>query len=277
MSSTLFRSAEDAVARNAAPSAQLSREFASPLDAARPHARPRAPSMGPARTHRVFRGVTGATASATATPNQREHAELISIQPLDYESWLAAWSGNEGEDPLSTDASRAATCEELARVRVSTRTTTREDACAICLTAVRDGAEESMLPCGHAFHRGCVDEWFSRSKCCPQCRRSLAIEKGAVEETVAVREEARGTEIPESSAPTPANIAWTSTSDGGSTETSELERRERYRSCMWILHELRRDFELVLRREIVENADGAEAGAERIKRVLAALREHRER
>ena len=64
--------------------------------------------MGPARTHRVFRGANGATASSTATHSQREHAELISIQPLDYESWLAAWSGNEGEDPLSTDASRVA-------------------------------------------------------------------------------------------------------------------------------------------------------------------------
>ena len=104
----------------------------------------------------------------------------------------------------------------------------------------------------------------------------MAIEKTAVEETVAVREEARGTEIPESSAPTPPNIAWTSTSDGGATETSEIERRERYRSCMWILHELRRDFELVLRREIVENPDRAEASAERIKRALAALHEDRE-
>jgi uncharacterized protein (DUF2461 family) len=45
---------------------------------------------------------------------------------------------------------------------------------------------------------------------------------------------------------------------------------------MWILHELRRDFELVLRREIVENPDRAEASAERIKRALAALHEDRE-
>ena len=51
--------------------------------------------------------------------------------------------------------------------------------------------------------------------------------------------------------------------------------RDRYRSCMWILHELRRDFELVLRREIVENPDRAEASAERIKRTLAALHEDR--
>ena len=50
--------------------------------------------MGPARVHRVFR-------DARQT-NQRDAAELISIQPLDYEQWLAAWSGNEGEDPFSS-------------------------------------------------------------------------------------------------------------------------------------------------------------------------------
>ncbi len=211
--------------------------------------------------HRVFR-------DARRT-NQRDAAELISIQPLDYEQWLAAWSGNEGEDPFSSGAATAATAEELARVaRVVRRA--REggesgDACAICLTAVRDGDEESRMPCGHGFHPRCVERWLARSKCCPQCRRSLA-------DAESERGEARtsGRDIPEDAAPTPANIPWSTTSDRESNETTESERRERYASALPVLHELRREFELVLRRNVVDS-EVPERGASRVKEALRGL------
>ena len=47
--------------------------------------------MGPARVHRVFRDPS---TSARSPNERRDAAELISIQPLSYDQWLAAWSGN---------------------------------------------------------------------------------------------------------------------------------------------------------------------------------------
>lgn len=41
--------------------------------------------------------------------------------------------------------------------------------CAVCLedAAAEDAAK---LPCGHEFHRACIDQWLRRSGVCPVCR-----------------------------------------------------------------------------------------------------------
>lgn len=216
--------------------------------------------------HRVFRDPS---TSARSPNERRDAAELISIQPLSYDQWLAAWSGNEGEDPTRPDA---ATPEELSRVLTLVREDEREESCAICLCAISAGEAEATLPCGHGFHGACVAQWLTRSKRCPQCRRSLA-DGTTPSARDAVGEGSSGggrRDISEGSAPTPTNLPWSSTSDRGSNEETENERRARYRSVMVVLHELRRDFEAVLRREIVDGGD-PEAGAERVRGALRTL------
>ncbi|RLN41843.1 hypothetical protein C2845_PM01G41790 [Panicum miliaceum] len=43
--------------------------------------------------------------------------------------------------------------------------------CCVCMSACRDGEEIRSLPCGHAFHRDCVDRWLARCRrTCPLCR-----------------------------------------------------------------------------------------------------------
>ena len=43
--------------------------------------------------------------------------------------------------------------------------------CCVCISACRDGEEIRSLPCGHAFHRDCVDRWLARCRrTCPLCR-----------------------------------------------------------------------------------------------------------
>ena len=81
---------------------------------------------------------------------------------------------------------------------------------------------------------------------------------------------ASGRDIPEDAAPTPANIPWSATSDRESNETTEIERRERYASTLPVLHELRREFELVLRRNVVDS-EVPERGASRVKEALRGL------
>ena len=51
--------------------------------------------------------------------------------------------------------------------------------CCVCISACRDGEEIRSLPCGHAFHRDCVDRWLARCRrTCPLCR--LHVGAGAV-------------------------------------------------------------------------------------------------
>ena len=41
----------------------------------------------------------------------------------------------------------------------------------MCISACRDGDDIRRLPCGHAFHRDCVDRWLARCRrTCPLCR-----------------------------------------------------------------------------------------------------------
>lgn len=47
------------------------------------------------------------------------------------------------------------------------RLTDNEHSCIICLEAYDTTDEVAMLPCGHAFHAGCVQQWFLRDARCP--------------------------------------------------------------------------------------------------------------
>ena len=38
------------------------------------------------------------------------------------------------------------------------------DECSICL-------EPYNLPCGHTYHKECIDEWLKKHNTCPGCRR----------------------------------------------------------------------------------------------------------
>jgi len=46
-----------------------------------------------------------------------------------------------------------------------------EDAegCAVCLNDFHDDDVVRRLPCGHGFHRQCVDKWLKQNKVCPLC------------------------------------------------------------------------------------------------------------
>eukprot|EP00747_Dinoflagellata_sp_TGD_P211395 gnl/TRDRNA2_/TRDRNA2_84628_c0_seq2.p1 gnl/TRDRNA2_/TRDRNA2_84628_c0~~gnl/TRDRNA2_/TRDRNA2_84628_c0_seq2.p1 ORF type:complete len:299 (+),score=37.62 gnl/TRDRNA2_/TRDRNA2_84628_c0_seq2:183-1079(+) len=45
--------------------------------------------------------------------------------------------------------------------------------CAICLSTFRDGNTLRRLPCGHHFHKRCVDSWLQRNKVCPLCMHAV--------------------------------------------------------------------------------------------------------
>jgi len=45
--------------------------------------------------------------------------------------------------------------------------------CVVCLTNFEAGCRVRVLPCGHVFHTGCIDEWLGRDPHCPLCRTGL--------------------------------------------------------------------------------------------------------
>ena len=49
-----------------------------------------------------------------------------------------------------------------------------EDACCcICLNNYEVSQPLRVLPCGHHFHKECVDEWLLVNSTCPTCRKSI--------------------------------------------------------------------------------------------------------
>eukprot|EP00434_Breviolum_minutum_P020546 symbB.v1.2.018118.t1/scaffold1432.1/size120878/22 len=48
-----------------------------------------------------------------------------------------------------------------------------EEPCSICLSGFGEGVHMRRLPCGHQFHRQCIDKWLRRNKRCPLCMRAI--------------------------------------------------------------------------------------------------------
>ena len=58
----------------------------------------------------------------------------------------------------------------------------------ICISGYRDDGKCSMLPCGHIFHRKCIEQWLQsgRTACgdCPMCKEPILHPGGALQEEV---------------------------------------------------------------------------------------------
>lgn len=50
-----------------------------------------------------------------------------------------------------------------------------ESACAVCLSEFELYHLLRYLPCGHKFHKHCIDKWLRRNKVCPLCLRDIEL------------------------------------------------------------------------------------------------------
>jgi hypothetical protein len=62
-------------------------------------------------------------------------------------------------------------CSEQLAVRVDGRGEGVE--CAVCIETMSSSEAYRELPCGHKFHRDCVDPWLQQSVTCPMCATSI--------------------------------------------------------------------------------------------------------
>jgi hypothetical protein len=53
--------------------------------------------------------------------------------------------------------------------------TTFVENCGICFDSTY-GTSIIVLPCGHNYHKKCIDKWFETSKTCPECRKNVGSE-----------------------------------------------------------------------------------------------------
>ncbi|GLJ44413.1 hypothetical protein SUGI_0931490 [Cryptomeria japonica] len=45
--------------------------------------------------------------------------------------------------------------------------------CIFCLRKAKEGQQISILPCDHAFHKACLDQWLQQHSLCPLCKLPL--------------------------------------------------------------------------------------------------------
>ena len=48
------------------------------------------------------------------------------------------------------------------------------NSCPICLEKYEVGKYKRVLPCGHVFHKKCIDKWLKKKLVCPICRKTLS-------------------------------------------------------------------------------------------------------
>ncbi|WOK97573.1 RING-H2 finger protein ATL3-like [Canna indica] len=93
------------------------------------------------------------------------------------------------------------------------------DDCAVCLCELAEGEAARLLPrCGHAFHLGCIDTWFSSHSTCPLCRSAVVAEKPPEDACSAAHPEEPSPQIPADGLPARAAEEGSSSSSSAGIE-----------------------------------------------------------
>jgi len=115
-------------------------------------------------------GISKLTASVMVLSAARAVAALFIFRLL----FMQAGGANEGEAAPQISAATASQIAALPVERFSANESDDPEAtCSICLTEYTDGSMMRRLPCGHDFHRRCVDKWLQRNKRCPLCIHAI--------------------------------------------------------------------------------------------------------
>lgn len=141
------------------------------------HPAPAAPAalVGAAAQHQERFAAFQATALARrqeARRRRQERAQQVAAA-LDVimASTLASLNGTEAAEAAALPAADMAAVEN--HTITSVWTGPAEGECVICVEDFVEGDEVRRLPCGHIYHRECVDVWLLRSRACCLCKRPI--------------------------------------------------------------------------------------------------------
>jgi len=105
---------------------------------------------------------------------------------LDFESFDQARGVNL--DQRLIDRAKGLTREQISKMQVTVLNYDniqeyREIAtCAICLNDFKIKDKTKKLICAHAFHDKCIDNWLTRARECPLCKRNAIAEDSLANE-----------------------------------------------------------------------------------------------
>nr|CAH7746290.1 unnamed protein product [Callosobruchus chinensis] len=54
------------------------------------------------------------------------------------------------------------------------------ECCAICIEPYKISDTLRILPCGHEFHKSCIDPWLLEHRTCPMCKMDILRHYGFV-------------------------------------------------------------------------------------------------
>eukprot|EP00928_Gymnodinium_smaydae_P039371 TRINITY_DN26910_c0_g2_i1.p1 TRINITY_DN26910_c0_g2~~TRINITY_DN26910_c0_g2_i1.p1 ORF type:complete len:279 (+),score=28.98 TRINITY_DN26910_c0_g2_i1:140-976(+) len=153
------------------------------------------PSCAPSTTHLWFSGlwmaicyvwigihfVLAGVAWSVERRVRRAETDLREIEDEDSVSRWGAMSSLAGYRSLTTNQDGAMTPSEIRELPCGTyplkhfavdgASMETECECSICINEFAVGDSVRRLPCGHTFHRPCVDLWLLRRADCPLCKR----------------------------------------------------------------------------------------------------------
>ena len=112
---------------------------------------------------RAILHVIGIHLSVTATPSSSDSSESQSEPPFEFRR-------NSSETYMEEFRSR------IPAIRFDSVCSCKcpEHDCAVCLTRFEPDSEINRLPCGHFFHKSCLEKWLDYwNTTCPLCRTPL--------------------------------------------------------------------------------------------------------
>lgn len=114
---------------------------------------------------------------------QARNEEIISIDAVeafqrvlmqDREIWQGLLLREQQQQQQRNNSNQGATEQQIEACPQRNATEQDDGECSICLSDFcKDQTILRSLPCGHSFHRDCIDRWFERSTLCPICKSSL--------------------------------------------------------------------------------------------------------
>merc|ERR1712137_660720 len=87
---------------------------------------------------------------------------------------LLVYSLRHGLLAKSAQAAPKGTLEKMKVVPFKPDAFAEHNSCSICLEDFGKDKEIRQTPCGHCFHKSCLNGWLTQSRTCPLCRTDLS-------------------------------------------------------------------------------------------------------
>jgi len=100
-------------------------------------------------------------------------ARLLMTLIVFYHSFPPRWQG--AQPPPKPRGASQEVIDNMPLVRYSPDSKSEgvESSCAVCLSDFEVDDMLRQLPCGHNFHRTCIDKWLRQNKVCPLCLQDI--------------------------------------------------------------------------------------------------------